>query len=103
MLKPENIKLNGNYIWDTLEMDWKEVSMTFNDNKINLPRVVTVKLKHKIKIRSLKKKEPLPFHIMPKQGITWLTLASDTQKIVWNNITETVNDNIDDFPDGLYF
>ena len=43
-LKPENIKINKNYIWDTLEMDWKEVRVTFNDNKINLPRVVTVKL-----------------------------------------------------------
>ena len=37
MLKPENIKLNQNYIWDTLEIDWKEISMTFNHNKINLP------------------------------------------------------------------
>ena len=32
MLKPENIKLNWNNIWDTLEIDWKEISMTFNDN-----------------------------------------------------------------------
>ena len=23
MLKPENIKLKPNYIWDTLEIDWK--------------------------------------------------------------------------------
>ena len=37
MPKPENIKLNQNFIWDTLEIDWKEVSVTFNDNKINLP------------------------------------------------------------------
>ena len=44
MLKPENIKLNRNYIWDTLEIDWKEVSVNFNDNKINLPQVVTIKL-----------------------------------------------------------
>ena len=36
ILKPENIKLNKNYIWGTLEIDWKEVSVTFNDNKINL-------------------------------------------------------------------
>ena len=56
MLKPENIKLNKNYIWDTLEIDWKEVSVTFNDNKINLPRVVTIKLQDKIKIRCLVKK-----------------------------------------------
>ena len=45
MLKPENMKLNKNYIWDTLEIDWKEVNVTFNDNKINLPRVVTLNWK----------------------------------------------------------
>ena len=45
MIKPENTKLNRNYIWDTLEIDWKEVSVTFNDNKINFPRVVTINSK----------------------------------------------------------
>ena len=25
-LKPENIKLNTNYLWDTLEIDWKSLS-----------------------------------------------------------------------------
>ena len=62
MLRSENIKLNQNYVWDTLEIDWKEVSVTFNDNKINLPRVVTVTLKDKIKIRCLMRKEHLLFH-----------------------------------------
>ena len=70
MLKLENIKLNQNYVWDTLEIGWKEVSVTFNDKKINLPGVVRIKLKDKIKIRCLMKKEPLLFHIMFKQGIT---------------------------------
>ena len=32
---PENIKLKKNYIWDTLEIDWKEVTMTFNESKVN--------------------------------------------------------------------
>ena len=31
----ENIKLNKKYIWDMLEIDWKEVTVTFNDNKVN--------------------------------------------------------------------
>ena len=56
MLKPENIKLNQNYVWDTLEIDWKEVNVTFNDNKMNLPRIVTIKLRDKIKIRCMMKK-----------------------------------------------
>ena len=48
MLKPEDIKLNKNYLWDTLEIDWKEVTVTFN-NKINLPRIVVIRLCDKIK------------------------------------------------------
>ena len=82
MLKPENIKLNQHFIWDTLEIDWKEVSVTFNDKKINLPRIVTIKLRDKIKIRHLMMKEPLLFHIMLKQGITCFTVASGTQETV---------------------
>ena len=50
-LKAENIKLNRHYLWDTLEIDWKEGSVTFNGNKIDLPRVVIVKLQDKFKIR----------------------------------------------------
>ena len=49
--KAENKKLNKDYICNTLEIDWKEVTVTFNENKINLPRVVTIKLQDKIKIR----------------------------------------------------
>ena len=65
MLKAENIKLNKNYIWDMLDIDWKEVTVTFNDNKIYLPRVVTIKLQ-KIKVRCLMKREPLLFYLMLK-------------------------------------
>ena len=75
MLKAKNIKLNKNYIWDTLGIDWKEVTLTFNQNRINLLRVITIKLQDKIKIRCLMNREPLPFHIMLKQGIMWFTLA----------------------------
>ena len=53
MLKTENINLNKYYIWDMLQIDWKEVTVTFNGNKINLPRVVTIKLQDKIKVRHL--------------------------------------------------
>ena len=53
MLKAENIKLDKNYLWDTLEIDWKEVTMTFNGNKIDLPKSVIIKLQDKIKVRRL--------------------------------------------------
>ena len=45
MLKPENVKLNQNYIWDTSELDWMEVNVTFNSNKVILPGSVTINLK----------------------------------------------------------
>ena len=82
MLKAENIKLNKNYTWDTLEIDWKEVTVTFNKNKINLPRVVTIKLQDKIKVRHLMNRQPLLFHLMLKQGITWYILATGRKETV---------------------
>ena len=74
--------MNKNYLWATMEIDWKEVTMTFNDNKINLSRIVVIKLYDKIKIRRLMNREPLLFHMMIKQGITWLTLATESLEIV---------------------
>ena len=50
-LKANNIKLIKNDLWDTLEIDWKEVTVTFNGNKIDLLRVVTIKLQDKFKVR----------------------------------------------------
>ena len=63
-LKAKNIKLNKNYLWDTLEVDWKDVTVTFNGNKIDLPKVVIIKLQDKIKVRRLMNMEPLLFHLM---------------------------------------
>ena len=54
-LTSENIKLNRNYVWDTLKIDWKEVNMTFNGNKVNLPKLITIKFKDKFKIRHMMK------------------------------------------------
>ena len=62
---------------DITELDWKEVNVTLNGNKINLPKSVTINLRDKLKIRCFVKREPLLFHIMLKQGMTWFTLASN--------------------------
>ena len=60
-LKSGDIKLNRNYLWDTLEIDWNKVIITFNDNKIDLPKIVAIKIQDKIKVRRLMKREPLNF------------------------------------------
>ena len=81
-LKSKNIKLNKNYLWDTLEIDWKEVTVTFNDNKIKSPRIVAIRIWDKIKVRRLMNREPLLFHMMIRQGITWFTLETELPEIV---------------------
>ena len=43
-LKSGDIKLNKNYLWDTLEIDWNRITVTFNDNKIELPKIVAIKI-----------------------------------------------------------
>ena len=43
-LKSQDIKLNRNYLWDTLEINWNKITITFNDNKIDLPKIVTIKM-----------------------------------------------------------
>ena len=44
ILKPRDIKLNRNYLWDTLERNWNKIILTFNDNKIDLPKIITIKM-----------------------------------------------------------
>ena len=43
-LKTKNIKLIKNYLWDILEIHWKEVTVIFNGDKIDLPRAVIIEL-----------------------------------------------------------
>ena len=43
-LKSRDIKLNRNYLWDTLEIDWNRVTITCNDNQIDLPKIVAIKI-----------------------------------------------------------
>ena len=83
MLTPGNVKLNQNLIWDVIELDWKDVTVTLNGNKISLPKSVTIQFRDKFKMRCIVKREALLFHIMLKQGLTWFTSAS-------NNPQETV-------------
>ena len=70
-LTPEHVKLKRNILWDVIELDWKEVSMTLNGNKINLQASVIIPFRDKFKIRHTVKWEPLLFHIMLKQGMMW--------------------------------
>ena len=67
---------------DTLEIEWNEDTVTFNDNKIELPKIGAIKIWDKIKVRRLMNREPLIFHMIIRQGITWFNLETEIPEIV---------------------
>ena len=52
-LKLENVKLKKNWIWDVLEIDWSNISITLNNNKIDLPSSVIIPFKERYRERRL--------------------------------------------------
>ena len=56
-------------------MDWSDVSITLNNNEINLPTSVIIPFTEKYRARRLLRKHPLLFYIMLKQGKTWFSLV----------------------------
>ena len=56
-LTSEDIKLNKNYLWDTLEINWDKIKLSFNSNEIKLPKLVTIKIQDKIRVRRMMSRE----------------------------------------------
>ena len=80
-LKTEDIKLNKNYPWDTLEINWDKIKLTFNDSEIKLPQFVTIKMRDKIRIRRMMGKDTCNSYVMIKQGITWYNPEAEIRTI----------------------
>ena len=80
-LKPGDIKLNRHYLWDTLEINWNGIKLTLNGNKIDLPKIITIKMQDKIRVRRMINQEPLNLHIMVKQGIAWYNLETEIERV----------------------
>ena len=78
--------MNRNCLWDTLEINWNNVTIIFNENKIDLPKIVTIKIQDKIKVRRLMNRELLNFHIMIRWGITWFNLETEIVQSKISNI-----------------
>ena len=81
-LKSGDIKLNKNYLWDTLEIDWNGVIVTFNNDKVELPKIISIKIWDKIKVRRLMNRQSLNFHVMIKQGIMGFNLEAEIPEVV---------------------
>ena len=81
MLKPGDIKLNKNYLWDTLEINWNGINLSSNGNEIDLPKIIMIKMQDKIRVRRMINRESQNFHIMIKQGITWYNLETEIETV----------------------
>ena len=75
-LTSEDIRLNKNYLWDTIEINWDKIKLSFNSNEIKLPQLVMIKMQDKIRVRRMMTRETQNFHIMTKQGMTWYNLET---------------------------
>ena len=75
-LTPEDIKLNRNYLWDTLEINWDKTKLAFNSNEIKLSKIIPIKMQDKIRVRRMMSREMQNFHIMVKQEMTWYNLET---------------------------
>ena len=73
-LTPQQITLKRKLLWDIIEIDWKEVNMTLNGNKVHLPNSVIIGLRDKFRIRCFIRREPLLLHIILRQGMTWFSV-----------------------------
>ena len=80
-LNPENVKIKKNWIWDVLEIDWSDVSITLNDNEIDLPRSVIIPFKERYRARRLLRKHLLLFYVMLKQGKRWFSLVPEPRNL----------------------
>ena len=80
-LNPENVKLKKNWIWDVLEIDGSNITITLNDNEIDLPSSVIIPFKERYRARRLLRKHLLIFYVMLKQGKTWFSLVLEPRNI----------------------
>ena len=41
-LKSKDIRLNKNYLWDMLEINWNKIKLSLNSNEIELPQIIMI-------------------------------------------------------------
>ena len=75
-LQREDVSLHRNKVWDLLDINWRNVTVTVNGNVINLPGSVIIPFRDKFKVRQMIRSRPLLLHLMLKQGQTWYPLSN---------------------------
>ena len=80
-IQREDMTLHRNKVWDILDINWRNITVTVNGNVIDLPGSVIIPFRDKFKISQMIRVRPLLLHLMLKQGQTWYPL-SNVQEIV---------------------
>ena len=76
ILTSEDVRLNKNYLWDTIGINWDKIKLSFSSNEIELPKLVMIKIQDKIRVRRMMSREMQNFHIMVRQGMMWYNLET---------------------------
>ena len=95
-LQREDVNLHRNKVWDILDINWRNITVTVNRNVINLPGSVTIPFRDKFRVRQMIRSRPLLLHLMLKQGQTWYPL-SNVQEImeIEDNAPESIEKYIE--------
>ena len=75
-LQREDVILHRNKVWDILHINWRNITVTVNENIINLPGSVIIPFRDKFKVRQMIRSRPLLLHLILKQGQTWYPLSN---------------------------
>ena len=74
----ENFNLKKNWIWDVLEINWNNISVTLNDREINLAGTLMIPLFYKLKVRKLvTARNSMHVYIMLKHRKSWYNLENE--------------------------
>ena len=75
-LPMEALELHRGCPWDSMHINWGEVTLTNGDIKIRLPYNVQIPMREKSRLHSLMKGPNCTAHLMVLQGCTWYTVST---------------------------
>ena len=72
----EAIELHRGCPWDSMHINWGEVTLTNGNTNVRLPYNVQIPIREKSRLRNLMKGSDCTAHLMVLQGCTWYTVST---------------------------
>ena len=70
----DKLRLDKNFLWDSLSINWDECCVILGSNPLPLPHIITVNLIDKMRLRKMMANERTKIFLMIKQGLSWYPL-----------------------------